>query len=173
MGLRQVEQGGCCTFSFAKFVCYMFLMIFIKFFGGPPPFVALHFEKIFKYDTNLAKNDEKSYSTCTFNPFLHGISITPKPRFRVPDPSLNIISEQIIIVCRKKFFWRKKKSHKILNWFSAKAQYEILRHSSKQTLIGPPPPVTMLRDHYTREVKQIRDARRDYQAYPSFYPDLN
>jgi len=65
------------------------------------------------------------------------------------------------------------KQIKELNSSTAKAQYEILRHSSKQTLIGPPPPVTMLRNHYTREVKHIRDARRDYQAYPSFYPNLN
>ena len=45
---------------------------------------------------------------------------------------------------------------------SAKAQCEILRHSRVNTRIGPAPPVTMLRDHYTKEVKQLRDAHKDY-----------
>ena len=45
---------------------------------------------------------------------------------------------------------------------SAKASYEILRHSRDNTLIGRPPPVTMLRNHYTKEVKRIRDAHRNY-----------
>ena len=45
---------------------------------------------------------------------------------------------------------------------SAKASYEILRHSRDNTLIGRPPPVTMLRNHYTKEVKRIRDAHKNY-----------
>ena len=59
--------------------------------------------------------------------------------------------------------------HHIKINISAKAQFEILRHSTKPTLIGPPPPVTMLRNHYTRELKQVRDAQHDYQ-YDSYYP---
>jgi len=54
------------------------------------------------------------------------------------------------------------KQIKELNSSTAKASYEILRHSRDNTLIGRPPPVTMLRNHYTKEVKRIRDAHRNY-----------
>jgi len=54
------------------------------------------------------------------------------------------------------------KQIKELNSSTAKASYEILRHSRDNTLIGRPPPVTMLRNHYTKEVKRIRDAHKDY-----------
>jgi len=54
------------------------------------------------------------------------------------------------------------KQIKELNSSTAKASYEILRHSRDNTLIGRPPPVTMLRNHYTKEVKCIRDSQRNY-----------
>jgi len=54
------------------------------------------------------------------------------------------------------------KQIKELNSSTAKAQYEILRQSRVNTRIGPAPPVTMLRDHYTKEVKRLRDAHKDY-----------
>ncbi len=54
------------------------------------------------------------------------------------------------------------------NDFAAKAQYEILRQSTKNSKLGPPPPVTMLRDHYLRELKHLRDSRKPYN-YDSFY----
>jgi len=54
------------------------------------------------------------------------------------------------------------KQIKELNSSTAKASYEILRHSRDNTLIGRPPPVTMLRNHYTKEVKRIRDAHKNY-----------
>ena len=50
----------------------------------------------------------------------------------------------------------------LIHIFSAKASYEILRHSRKSTCLGRPPPVTMLRDHYVKEVKTLRDHHKDY-----------
>jgi len=57
------------------------------------------------------------------------------------------------------------KQIKELNSSTAKASYEILRHSRKSTCLGRPPPVTMLRDHYVKEVKTLRDHHKDYLFY--------
>ena len=46
--------------------------------------------------------------------------------------------------------------------FSAIANFEILRQSRINTRIGAPPPVTMLRNHYTKEVKRLRDSHKDF-----------
>ena len=54
------------------------------------------------------------------------------------------------------------KQIKELNSSTAKANFEILRQSRNNTRIGPQPPVTMLRNHYTKEVKRLRDSHRDY-----------
>jgi hypothetical protein len=56
------------------------------------------------------------------------------------------------------------KQIKELNSSTAKAQYEILRQSRINTRIGPPPPVTMLRNHYTKEVKRLRDSHKNYDV---------
>jgi len=57
------------------------------------------------------------------------------------------------------------KQIKELNSSTAKASYEILRQSRKSTCLGRPPPVTMLRDHYVKEVKTIRDSHKTYLDY--------
>jgi len=61
------------------------------------------------------------------------------------------------------------KQIKELNSSTAKASYEILRQSRKSTCIGRPPPVTMLRDHYVKEVKTLRDAHKAYLDPYTFY----
>ena len=57
MGLRQVELGF--SSFLAKFLTY--LMIFQSF---EESLSMLHFEKFFKYAKKMAKNEEKSCSTC-------------------------------------------------------------------------------------------------------------
>jgi len=54
------------------------------------------------------------------------------------------------------------KQIKELNSSTAIANFEILRQSRINTRIGAPPPVTMLRNHYTKEVKRLRDSHKDF-----------